>query len=330
MPRADSDLDVVSERLRRSRFLGQGAGCRASYGGLAPDMNAVDWLMGSDPSIRWQVMHDLSDAPDDLVAAERSKVATHCWGAELLARQTPDGQWGGDPSIPKWTSSPEWFAMKTLVWLRDLGLDPSSDEACRAVALTREHVTWHWFDDHPFFVGEVEPCINGRVVAIGANFGQDVTGLVDRLLREQMDDGGWNCEQEHGSTRGSFHTTINVLEGLLAYEHAVGGAGDVPAARLRGEEYLLERRMLRRLSTGEIVDPTFTQPSFPTGYHYDVLRGLDHLRRAGATPDERVVEAIDIVESKRREDGRWVLENPDPDQLDLELGDWPRLACAAK
>ena len=166
----------------------------------------------------------------------------------------------------------------------------------------------------------MEPCINGRAVAIGAYFGEDVRGVVDRLLGEQMSDGGWNCEQENGSTRGSFHSTIEVLDGLLEYERAIEGSPEVRAARLRGQEYLLKRRMLRRLSTGEVIDPAWTQFSYPTGWHYDVLRGLDYLRAAGAVPDERVTEAIDLVESKRDADGRWPLENVHPDELDAEPG----------
>jgi hypothetical protein len=176
------------------------------------------------------------------------------------------------------------------------------------------------------FDGEVEPCINGRIVTVGSYYGVDVTGIVERLLGEQMADGGWNCEQENGSTRGSFHSTINVLEGLLEHSHAVGGPPDVTAALRRGEEYLLERRMLRRLSTGEFIDPAFTQFSFPTGYHYDVLRGLDYMRAAGVTPDARVAEAIDVVRSKRNPDGKWPRENVHETELvrarlaDLDVG----------
>jgi hypothetical protein len=164
-------------------------------------------------------------------------------------------------------------------------------------------------------------------VAIGAYFGEDVEPIFARLLGEQMSDGGWNCEQENGSTRGSFHTTIDVLEGLLEYEGAVGSVREVTAARLRGQEYLLERRMLRRLSTGEVIDQdrktnrpaAWTQFSYPTYWHYAVLRGLDYLRAAGAIPNERVAEAIDLVESKRDADGRWPLENPHPGQLHFAI-----------
>jgi hypothetical protein len=286
-----------------------------------PKRSVIRWLLDSDPSIRWQAMRDLTDAPDEEVAAERAKVATEGWGAQILAGQRADGYWGAG------TSNPEWVSLRALLLLRDMGLDPTSEEARRAVARVRENVTWQGvlpqdaaWHGKPLFAGEVEPCINGRVVAVGSYFGEDVQGIVERLLSEQMSDGGWNCEQERGSTRGSFHTTICVLEGLLQHERAMGGSPAVKAARERGQEYLLERRMLRRLSTGEVIDPAWTQFSFPTGYHYDVLRGLEYLRSAGIRPDARMAEAINLVVAKRDTDDRWPLENIHPDELDAEPG----------
>jgi len=266
-------------------------------------------------------MRDLTDEPADVVAAERAKVAREGQGAQLLAGQGADGYWGSG------TSNPEWVSLQTLLLLRDMGLEPMSAEAQRAVTRVRDNVTWKGvlpqdaaWHGKPLFAGEVEPCINGRVVAVGSYFGEDVQGIVDRLLGEQMADGGWNCEQERGSTRGSFHTTICVLEGLLGYEQATGGSPAVVAASKRGQEYILERRMLRSLSTGEVIDPAWTKFSFPTGYHYDVLRGLEYLRSAGITPDARMAGAIDLVASKRDADGYWLLENVHPDQLDAEPG----------
>lgn len=298
-------------------------------------MNVIEWLMDSDPAIRWQVMRDLAGAPDDEVATERAHIAREGWGARLLALQRPDGQWDGgthsfsSPKAASWWQSlpagrrgtlfPEWTSTAwSLMLLRNFGLDPGSAQARNAVRLVRDNVGWE-HDGEPFFAGEVEPCINGKTVAIGAYFGEDVKPIVDRLLGEQMSDGGWNCEQENGSRRGSFHTTIDVLEGLLEYERATGGSPEVGAARARGQEYLLERRMLRRLSNGEVVDPEWLQFSYPTFWHYDVLRGLDHLRAAGVAPDERLAEAIDLVESKRDASGRWLLENPHPGRLHFEL-----------
>jgi hypothetical protein len=276
-------------------------------------MNVMQWLLDSDPSIRWQVMRDLTDAPADEVAAERARVASEGWGAHLLALQRADGRW------PRAETDPEWSAFLHLLLLRDLGLDPASDQARRAVGLVSDNLTWHWWGDKPFFEGEVEPCINGRVVTIGAYFGQEVQALVDRLLGEQMEDGGWNCEAENGSTRGSFHTTICVLEGLLEHDRAAGGRPEVGAAITRGQEYLLARRLFHRLSTGEVIDPAFAQLAFPTCYHYDVLRALDHLRAAGADPDERTADAIALVESKRDADGRWPLEHVHEDNVVIAM-----------
>ena len=288
-------------------------------------MNVMMWLLNSDPSIRWQVMRDLTDAPADEIAAERARVAREGAGAQLLALQAADGRWGGAAWNRGWNST-----MHVLWLLRHLGLDPASAEARRAVGLVRGHVTWQGSgppecDGNPFFAGEVEPCINGQVATAGAYFGQDVRGIVDRLLSEQLSDGGWNCEAANGSTRSSFNTTICVLEALLEHERAVGGSPKVTEARVRGQEYLLERRLFRRRSTGELIerdrkgDAAWTRFAFPTWWHYDVLRGLEYLRSAGVTPDERVAEAIELVASKRDGAGRWPLETRYPGVMPVEI-----------
>jgi hypothetical protein len=245
------------------------------------------------------------------VAAERARVTTKGWGARLLALQEPDGRWAGRPWSHDWTDT-----FHVLELLRRFGLDPDSEPARRAIGLVREHVVWRGgapvetpWDDNRFFEGEVEPCINGNVVATGAYFGVDMTPLVERLLGEQLPDGGWNCEVQNGATVSSFGTTINVVEGLLEFERATGGPSRVAAARGRGNEYMLERRLFRRKSTGEVIDPTWLEFAFPHWYFYDVLRGLDYLREAGEEPDERIAEALDVVEGNRDADGRWPLQN---------------------
>jgi hypothetical protein len=286
---------------------------------------AIRWLLASDPSIRWQTMRDLTDASDGEVAAERARVATEGLGARLLALQAPDGRWGGAAWNRGWDST-----MHVLTLLREMGLDPAASEARRAVGFVRDRVTWKGCgpeetQDNAFFEGEVEPCINGQVAAAGAYFGQDVRGIIDRLLGEQLSDGGWNCEAENGSRRSSFNTTICVLEALIEHERAGGGNPAVTEARLRGQEYFLERRLFRRRSTGEVIerdrkgDAAFTRFAFPTWWHYDVLRGLESLRRAGVAPDERVAEAIDVVASKRGGDGRWPLETRSPGRMPVEM-----------
>jgi len=269
-------------------------------------------------------MRDLTHEPADVVAAEHARVATEGWGAHLLVLQGADGRWGGAAWNHGWNST-----MHVLILLRDMGLDPASDQARRAVGLVRDRVTWQGCGPpecggNPFFAGEVEPCINGQVGTVGAYFGQDVRGVVDRLLSEQLPDGGWNCEAENGSTRSSFNTTICVLEALLEFERAGGAGPEVSEARLRGQEYLLERRLFRRRSTGEVIErdrkggAQWSRFAFPTWWHYDVLRGLEYLRLADVMPDERITEAIDLVASKRDGDGLWPLETRYPGEMPVE------------
>ncbi len=280
-------------------------------------MAVLDWLLDSDPALRWQVLRDLTGAPAEQVAAERARVAVEGWGARLLALRGDDGQWAGGACFPAdfdgdfsagqpWTST-----LPTLTLLRDLGVDPKAAQIRQEVVLVRDNCRWE-HAGQPFFAGEVEPCINGRTVALGAYFGVDVDGIVTRLVGEQLADGGWNCEAEFGSVRSSFHSTICVLEGLLEHERATGGSADSVAARQRAEEYLLQRRLFRRLSKGDVVDSDWLSFSFPTWWHYDVLRALDYFRAVGNDPDPRLAEAVDLVRSKSQPDGRWPLENTHP------------------
>ena len=166
----------------------------------------------------------------------------------------------------------------------------------------------------------MEPCINGGVLALGAYFGRPTQTLARRLVSEQLDDGGWNCEAPK-SSRSSFHTTICVLEGLLEYERAVGPAPEIAAASRRGEEYLLERALFRRLSTGEVAHPAFLKFAFPPRYHYDILRALDYLRDAGVQPDARIGDALHVVESRRQADGRWLLDAAYDEALAFPFGE---------
>ena len=280
-------------------------------------VSAIDWLLDSDPAIRWQTLRDLADAPPDRVAAERARVTTEGWGARLLALEGDDGQWEGGALFPArdgqplpWTreEGQPWSATAySLVQLMDFGADPADERIRRAIALVQANARWE-HEGQPFFEGEVEACINGMVVALGAYFGVDVDAVVARLVDEQLEDGGWNCEVEIGSVRSSFHSTIRVLEGLAGHEHATGGTPAATAARRRAEAYLLERRLLRRLSTGEIVDPDYLLLAYPTRWHYDVLRGLEYFRATGERPDPRMDEALAVLRSKEQADGTWLLE----------------------
>jgi len=275
-------------------------------------------LLDSDPAIRWQVMRDLQDRPETEWRAERARVETEGWGARLLALEDPDGQWAGGAFLPRDFERAEWdevgqpwtSTLYALSQLRELGLEPASESAQRAVRLVGENC--EWWEGQPYWSGETEECINGRVVADGAYFGVDMSPLVERLVGEQMDEGGWNCERERGSTRSSFDSTINVLDGLVEYERASGGTDASREARLAGEEYLLRRGLFRRLTTGEPADPDHLLLTHPNRWHYDVLRALDYFRSVAdlgdAGPDPRLGEAVEVVRSRQTADGRWLLD----------------------
>lgn len=279
----------------------------------------MKWLLDSDPSIRWQVMSDLSDAPPDAIAAERARIAIQGWGAKLLALQSPAGYWGG-PNDRGWL-----ITLYTLVVLMDFGLDPGSKSALRMIERVDKRLVFQPLHNRPFLHGETEPCINGRILAVGAYFGKPNDALARQLLREQLEDGGWNCDAVEPSPkhplsrRSSFHTTICVLEGLLAYERAGRRSKAVTNARKRGEKYLLERRMFRSLRTGEVIDKRWLRFSFPTFWHYDVLRGLDYLRSAGIKADGRVREAVKVVIQRRHQNGRWPLNLLHRERIPLEM-----------
>ena len=280
----------------------------------------LKWLLNADPAIRWQVLRDFTDEPPNAAAAERSRIATEGWGAQLLARQSRAGNWGG-PNEDRGLLT----TLYSLVVLMDLGLDPASQPARKMIQRVDKHLVFKPLNNRPFLHGETEPCINGRILALGAYFKKPNDPLANRLLGQQLEDGGWNCEavepsaKRPKSRRSSFHTTICVLEGLLAYEQAGRKRAAVTKARNRAENYLLQRRMFRSLRTGEVIDERWLRFSFPTFWHYDVLRGLDYLRNAGIKPDHRVREAVEIVRARAHQNGRWPLNLLHQERIPLAM-----------
>ncbi|MBX7186057.1 MAG: hypothetical protein K1Y01_13015 [Vicinamibacteria bacterium] len=265
-------------------------------------MNAVDWLLDSDPAIRFQALRDLTDASAETLAAERIRIPREGLGARILASQGADGAWHR-------ADKPSWLpTLFTMQLLRATGVDPADPEVASAVTRLAQGFRWDQeFGSKPFFEGEVEPCINGGALALGGYFGHPSESLARRLIGEQLGDGGWNCEAP-GSSRSSFHSTICVLEGLLEYERAAGATPELAETRRRGEGYLLDRFLFRRRSTGEIASPSFLEFAYPPRYAYDVLRALDYFRARGGPPDPRMEEALSLVAGRRQADGRWLLE----------------------
>jgi hypothetical protein len=276
-----------------------------------PRTAVVDWLMQGDPSVRWQAMSDLLGLPPEPVAAERARIASEGWGARLLSAQDADGCWAGALYSPKWTST-----TYTLLLLERLGLvrgEPRALAGCR-----RLWDSASWYDGGLTLaktVREPEACITGMLVLLAARFGLDdprVSAAVEWLVGQQLPDGGWNCEFVRcGSTHGSFHTSITVLEALFAY-HRSGGSVPVSSSMATGREFFLDHRLYRSHRTGEVVDRAFTRFPFPPQWHFDIVRGLEHFRVAGADRDERLSDAVDEVRRARRPDGTWPWFAPYP------------------
>lgn len=298
---------------------------------MKPPEKVINWLLDSDPSIRWQVLRDLQGAPMSEWKTERAKVETEGWGARLLALEDEDGSWAGGAHFPSdfsWGSDepgqPWTSTSHSLAQLREFGLVPGTDRVETMVELIGANVHWE-YDNEPYWEGEVEPCINGALVANGTYFGVDMAPVVERLIGERLEDGGWNCEVENGSVRSSFDTTINVLEGLLEYERATGGTEASKEARRSGEEYLLKRSLFRRLSTGEPADERYLWLIHPSRFRYHVLRGLEYFRSAslltGVAPDRRLVEAIEYLRSRQTADLTWPLDRTPTGRTWFEVDD---------
>ena len=272
--------------------------------------DTISWLLEGDPSIRWQVMRDLLGEPHQTYERERKLVAAKGWGVQLLARQGADGNWGGGIYSPKWKST-----TYTLLHLRQLGLPPGNEQALRGCErfFFRGMETDGGINLFKSF-HHSETCVNGMFLALLSYFrypDERIHSVVDFLLREQMPDGGWNCEQIKGATHASFHTTISVLEGLTEYGSTYPQAfAAVSAAIDSGREFLLQHRLYQSHRTGQPADPAMTHMHFPPRWHYDFLRGLDYFQGVKAPIDERMLAALSLLKNKQGKDGRWVLNTP--------------------
>ena len=293
----------------------------------------LEWLLDSDPALRWQVERDLLGEPTKVWGATRARMASEGFAARLLALQDPDGQWAGGAFFPAdfdfdgseaaegagqpWTAT-TW----TLNMLREWGLDSEVLRSRKTAELLAKNCRWE-YDDLPYWGGEVDCCINASTVANGLWLGADINGIVDWFLEHQLQDGGWNCEWVEGSTRSSFHSTLNSLKGLLAYDTETGGTDATHAARRSAEEYLLQRQLCRRLSTGEHVGPWVARFAYPFRWFYNVLNAAEYFRQASpidaTAPDPRMAEGIELIRAARQSDGTWLQARRHPGRVWFEV-----------
>ena len=276
------------------------------------DDAVLEWLLDADPMLRWQVERDLAGAPDAVWQATRARIATEGDGAVLLSHQDADGQWAGGAFFPAemteqppQNEQPYTATTWTLTALREGGLD--AEELGDTAERLRRNSRWE-YDDLPYWDGEVDVCINAMTLANGAWLGVDVSALAAWFPAHVQPDGGWDCEWVEGSVHSSFHSTINAVRGLLAYEKLTGD-DSVRAARHSGEEYLLRRRLRYRLSTGEPVGPWTDLIAYPYRAPFTLLKAVDHITEAaefdGVPPDPRAAEAVARLRAAQGPDGRW-------------------------
>jgi hypothetical protein len=299
--------------------------------------NLTGWLLDSDPALRWQVERDIVGAPPEVWEATRARIATEGFGAGLLALQDPDGRWEGGaffpadfdfhgPEAAEGAGQPWTATTWTLNSLREWGLDAAVLRDRRTAELLAESCRWE-YENLPYWGGEVDCCINAWTVENGLWLGVDISGIVEWFIEHRLPDGGWNCEWVDGSTRSSFHSTLNSLKGLLAYDAARKGTPATHAARRSGEEYLLQRMLFRRLSTDEPVGPWADRFAYPFRWFYSILNAAEYFRQAsqvdGVTSDPRMAEAIERIRSARRPDGTWLQGRRHPGRVWFEV-DVPR------
>jgi len=284
-----------------------------------PSDDTKRWLLTGDVSIRWQVMRDLLNAPPSQWQPVQAEVGKKGWGARLLKHQDDSGRWTPRLYGKKWIST-----TYSLVLLRWLGLPPGHPQAVKSCLLFLDEAL---LDDGginvTFSYKHSETCVTGMVLALLSWFKINDPRrelLLEFLLNEQMDDGGWNCQRDQGAVHSSFHTTISVLEGLREYVEADGERKqEVRTAESRAREFFLVHHLYRSHRTGEVSNLTFTRFSFPPRWHHDVLRTLDYFRASDAQYDERLEDPIALVLKKRLNDGRWNLQNRHPGKTFFEM-----------
>lgn len=295
---------------------------------MGMDTDTTDWLLDSDPALRWRVERDVLHLPESAWSATKARVTTEGFGARLMSHQDSDGQWAGGAYFPAdfdWasieTKGQPWTATTwSLLLLREWGVDAAALQG--TAELLSINSRWE-YDDLPYWNGEVDCCINSWTLSNGLWLGADVDGLVDWFVEHQLEDGGWNCEWVEGAERSSFHSTLNALKGLLDYEQVTGDKSRASDSRRKGEEYLLERQLYRRLTTGDQVGSWATKFRYPFLWQYSILNAATYFRAASLAdttdPDQRMSEAIEMIRDRQNEDGTWTQDGRSPGKVWFEI-----------
>jgi len=280
--------------------------------------SVIDWLLRGDVSIQYQVYRDLLGKPRKSLQA---RIATEGWGARLLARRNVDGHWGRGFYQPKWTST-----HYTLMDLKNLAISPDIKPIRQSIVMVLSEHKGHDGGINPSrTVAYSDVCINGMILNYASYFGMEqesLKSIVDFLLREWMPDGGFNCySNRQGAVHSSLHSTLSVIEGIREYD--INGyrykLSALKKAEKAAREFILQHKLFRSSTTGEIIDKRMLMLSYPSRWRFDILRALDYFQLAGMKYDTRMDDAVAVLMKKRLKDGRWPLQARHPGATHFEM-----------
>ncbi len=281
-------------------------------------MTTITWLLEGDVSIQYQVYRDLLAIEKPEL---RDRIATEGWGAQFLSCRQKEGHWGQRFYQPKWIST-----HYTILDLKNLAISPNNYEIKQSIVQVIQKLKSP--DGGILPIGKEKKsdvCVNGMFLNYAAYFlmkEDDLKSIVDFLLAEHMQDGGFNCNSNTiGARHSSMHSTISVIEGIL--EYGKNGYGyrlaELQDAAARSREFLLRHRLFRSDRTGNIIDKKMLMLSYPSRWKYDILRTLDYFQFAGINYDPRMQDALDILQKKRRKDDTWPLQAKHPGQTHFDM-----------
>jgi len=279
----------------------------------------LDWLLLGDIAIQYQVYRDLLGIEKKSL---RNQILKEGWGEKFLNKRKEAGYWGQGFYQPKWIST-----HYTLLDLKNLCAPQNNkiiQQSIIPVIKSLKATDGGIYPIGPEKSSDV--CVNGMFLNYACYFHMDENSLksiVDFLLNEHMNDGGFNCNSNRrcGAVHSSVHSTLSVLEGIYEYEH--NGykyrKNELVDAKKRAIEFLLIHKLFRSHRTGEMMDKKMTMLSFPSRWKYDILRALDYFRLEKLPYDNRMDDAFEILFKKRRRDGTWPLQAKHPGKTHFEM-----------
>lgn len=278
----------------------------------------LDWLLAGDVAIAFQARRDLLDDEDDVL---QGRISSEGWGARLLGARGTDGVWGQRFYQPKWTSS--HYTLLDLKALQVNPLEPQIRSSIAKIVAEEKRPDGGIGPARSLPVSDV--CVNGMFLNYASYFKTpqaELRSIVDFIASQVMEDGGFNClRNTSGARHSSLHSTLSVAEGIQQY--AVSGysyrLAELEKAAASSREFMLAHRLFRSRRTGEVISRQFLNLAFPPRWKFNILRALDHFRAARHPWDDRLSDAMSILVSKRRPDGRWLLPAGHPGQVHFRM-----------